>query len=979
MLKFKLLGYPTITFQDVPLTAFISNKTLILLCYLACHQRSFGREMLAGLFWGDASHERALSNLRQSLHNLQKLAPGYLIITRQSVAFDHTRAHWIDIQALITSDTPEYSLEDSLKQSLEHYQGDFMDGIMLEDAPEIDHWIQVERERHRLQYIHLLEQKLLTYTQRADWMQVQHIAQKLISVDPWRESAYRELMLAMARTGAYNSALLQFEQFRRRLRDELAVEPAEETQTVYTRIQQARETKRHNLPAVTHPFVGRETELQQLSEWLRGPSCHLITLLGIGGVGKSRLARELAAKHVDYFLHGVRYVHLAPVTEAEFVPYAIAQAVGLTFQGTADPRSQLLAHLAHQEMLLVLDNFEHVMDAALLIADLITGAPALKVIVTSRHRLQLEEEWVFSVEGLPYPPEDEAVDKIGTYPSIQYFAQRASRKLTAPADIQSAAALCRLLEGLPLGIELAASASADTLIEHVYQHVHIHDHVHSLQTVWRNAQERHRSLKAVFDYSWRLLTPHKQKILARLAVFQGSFTSDAACRVTDATEATLMRLVGQSLLRFEGERYSLHPVIRHYALEMLREFVTDEWNTIRAHIAYYVRHLQDANDLLRQHLTVEAVVLLHPELDNVHTAWRNAIACGDLVALEEMSDALHRYYEVQNAFQEGNELFEFAVQHYLTPDRVRGRLLAHSAGFKLRLGQVEQAATASEHSVALLREQPDEHLAFALNISGVAQLYKGEFAEAKLALETCADIYRRLDSPQRLKPLINLGSLYSRSGDYEQACQALEEARIIAEEIDDHRGICHILVNLGAVYYALNKWDTAERYYIEALERSSAVNYLHIKLVTLVNLGELHFHRGRFSDAIESCKAGVELANQIEDQRNLVHGLHWLGLSYLAAGERDHAQKTLWQGLEAALDSKALPVMLLAAAGIAVYLIPQEQAARLLQTIIEHPATERDCRDFAQAQLEALDSKPVAPYDFDEFESQVLPQLLTVN
>lgn len=958
MLKLTLLGYPTITFCDSPLTTFISNKTLILLCYLASHPRSYARETLAGLFWGGVSNERALSNLRQSLHNLQKLAPDYLIVTRQSVAFDHTRLYWMDTQALYTSD------------ALEHYQGDFMDGIMIEEAPEIDHWLQVERERHRLQYIHLLEQQLLTHTRRADWVQVQQIAQKLIGVDPWREAAYCDLMLAMARTGAYNSALLQFEQLQQRLKDELGVEPTQETRAVYTRIQQAREIKRHNLPVMTHPFVGRDTELQQLSEWVSDPDCHLITLSGIGGVGKSRLAHEIAAAHVNHFLHGVRYVHLAPVTDAEFVIYAIAQAIGLTFQGTTEPCSQLLAHLADHEMLLVLDNFERVMDAAPLISDLIMGAPALKVIVTSRHRLELQEEWVFSIEGLPYPDEKASIGEIETYSSVQYFAQRAPRNLTSPTDLQAAADLCRLLEGLPLGIELAAvSANYDTLIEHV----------HSLQAVWRNAQERHRSLRAVFDYSWRLLTPHEQKILASLSVFQGSFTSEAACQIMSASESTLQRLVRQSLLRFEYGRYSLHTVIQHYGLEMLRKSASEEMQIIRAHTIYYVSHLHDVDEVLRQHLTSEAVALLEPELDNVHAAWRNAIAYGDRASLEQMSEGLHRYYDVQNAFQEGNELFDFATQHYTPTDRVRGRLLAHSAGFKLRLGQVEQAAEASECSITLLNELQDEHLAFALNVFGVAQLYKGAFVEAETALAACADIYRRLNSAQRLKPLINLGSMYFRSGDYEQAGKMLEEGRIIAEEINDHRGVCHILVNLGAVYYNLNDWDTAEHHYLEALARSSSVNYLHIKLVTLINLGELQFHQGRLSNAIESCKAGVELAYQIEDQRNLVHGLHWLGLSHLATGKRNDARKFLWQGMEVALHSNALPIILLAATGVAAYLIPHEQAARILQTVIDHPTTERDCRDFAQAQLEALALDSVISYDIDELKCQVLPQILGIN
>lgn len=393
------------------------------------------------------------------------------------------------------------------------------------------------------------------------------------------------------------AALQQFERCSRALAGELGVRPDAATLALAERIRRDMRERDahavldmtsaqalHNLPVPTTPFVGRAEELAQITSLLADPACRLLTLIGIGGVGKTRLALQVAhtlvaGRHAtesgSAFQHGVYFVPLAPINTADQMIAAIASAMRFTFSGQQEIKAQLLSHLRVKDVLLVLDNFEHLTREAPLLTEVLQAAGGVKLLVTSRERLDLYEEWLFDVGGLSFPSADATSDAASTtegddaltkYSAVQLFAQRA-RRLSSRFDLadepQVVAGICRLMEGLPLGIELAAGWVRTHTCDEIARA--IQRNLDFLSTSAQNVPERHRSLRVAFDYSWDMLTKEEAHKLAGLAVFRDGFDDAAARAVAGATRADLDRLADKSLLqRASDERWHVHEMLRRY-------------------------------------------------------------------------------------------------------------------------------------------------------------------------------------------------------------------------------------------------------------------------------------------------------------------------------------------------------------------------------------------------------------------------------
>ena len=378
----------------------------------------------------------------------------------------------------------------------------------------------------------------------------------------------------------------------------------------------------HNLPVMPTPLVGREPELASLSRLLGDPHCRLLTLLGTGGVGKTRLAMEAASRSVGHFADGTYLVSLAGLNSSAFLDAAIADALGFSFQGATEPRAQLLNYLSAKRTLLLLDNFEHLLAGVGYLAEILGHAPHVKLLVTSRERLNLQCEWVFEIQGLPVPASEQAKSLEG-YSSVALFVQRAGRARTdfelAAEDLHPVARICQLVEGLPLGIELAAAWVSILTCEEIAGE--IEGSMDFLVTSLRDAPERQRSLRAAFDHSWNLLSDEERTALSRLAVFQGGFERQAAEDVAGASLPLLMALISKSLVhREESGRYGLHEVIRQYALAHLSDDAQGEAMRDR-HSDFYLSLLRDRESDLKGAAQRVALNELKREIDNVRGAW----------------------------------------------------------------------------------------------------------------------------------------------------------------------------------------------------------------------------------------------------------------------------------------------------------------------------------------------------------------------
>ena len=382
----------------------------------------------------------------------------------------------------------------------------------------------------------------------------------------------------------------------------------------------------HNLPIELTPFIGREGELQTILRHLEDPDCRLLTLVGPGGIGKTRLAVQAARERVALFPDGIYFVPLVAVPTADLLLNAIANTLGMTVHGLETAVSPLLTHLKNKHILIILDNFEHLMDGVELVVALLQHTQHTQLLLTSSERLNLQGEWAFPLRGLPYPAE--GLDDINTFSAVQLFIRSARRTRPdfelQPEDVPYIIQICQLVEGIPLGIELAASwvrlLSCQVIAAEITQSYAF------LATPWRDVPERHRSLQAVFDYSWQLLPQLEQELLRKLAVFVGSFSREAAVSVADASLWTLSSLVDKSFLQHipHSDRYELHDLLRQYALEKLNANATEEVGGTAVstdYLAVHDRHAAYYAAKIEQ-LTSPTVGEL---LDNVRAAWQWAL------------------------------------------------------------------------------------------------------------------------------------------------------------------------------------------------------------------------------------------------------------------------------------------------------------------------------------------------------------------
>ncbi len=950
-----------------------SRAAEALLIYLACHPHPLPRETLAELLWADRSQKQALTNLRTILAGLKRELGDFLTITRQLIGFNHQTDYWLDSAALeahlkglepgLKPDTSPTADEIALLQTaLDLYQGDFLAGFFLREGRGFEEWAALQRERLRRLAHDGFRQLVRTHLEQGEYLPGIRYADRLLVLDPYDERTHRQMMLLQARAGNRNAALKHYQVCRERLMEDLGVEPSAATRELFEHLAATPFPPPHNLPQIATPFIGREPEIEAILRRLSSPHGRLVSILGPGGVGKTRLAIEAALRIVQnrpgQFLDGVTYVPLAGLTSSTYLTITLGEILNIRFEGEEPTLDQLIHVLNKREMLLVLDNFEHLVgpDSLSWLDRLLKSAPAIKILLTSRERLRLSEEQVLDLGGLSYPPTGTDEEIASNYDSIRLFFRQVERihkgYSPKPEDLIAIIQLCQLVDGMPLGIELAAAAVRYFSPVDILDQLREKANLEFSQAPDRPA--RHQNLQAVFEHSWSLLTEEEQRIARRFAVFQGSFTADAAKAITDSSLTQLALLLDKSFLRRDekADGFDLHPLMQHYLAVKLSSDPDDE-NSMRAkHADYYASIIVvpgDPASNMEQHFYQLKRIVDHNQGNIFHAAlWfaeQHDFSDRKLVTLIER---LNFFFNNTQRFEYLKVIYQQLIDSlHINPDgsfeerwltavleariayaniilharrRAQGQLTTLTRqAYKLKNfplisychslqgmiawhdGDFKSASTELEKSVDTVKEFQAQYLWPALRVQGDIAFAAGRLAFSKTIHDHAFSLAVSMDSFDEAAPQYKLseGRVRHRWGDLRAARRILAEGLSLSRPKGIPVELVSISLHLAGVMIDLGDDQEAKDLLGEAQEISDTLKDSRHHALIQRSLGWLAECKGDLEKARHYLQESLELLEVINDQSEIPFSRVALGRVLANIKEETAAREYLNAALKA--------------------------------------------------------------------------------
>ncbi|MFF4399707.1 BTAD domain-containing putative transcriptional regulator [Streptomyces sp. NPDC001480] len=972
--RIRLLGGFAVTVAGRPVAAGAwrlrkARSLLKLLCLSPGHRMH--RERLYDLLWPDLDRAAASNNLHQVLHAVRRAltatgAPGDVVVLRDDlVLLGPDGGVRIDLD----------DLDEAVRRASDGGgAADYRAALALADAgllPEdrYEPWageaaaaLETRRTTLRLRLAEALEHDHHT-------AEAVDVLRALIAQDPLDEPAHRALMRALADAGRRREALAAYERLRDALRRDTGADPDPQTRRLFRALladsvearEQRPEAPRHRLPIPATALIGRERETAEVEKLLE--RSRLLTLTGAGGCGKTRLALAVAARREDRFRNGACFVDLAALTEPHLVPEAVATALGVQPPPSGGAQRALIAQLGDQDLLLVLDNCEHLVDAcAALVSDVMAHCPGVFVLATSREPLRSYGERTFRVPSLclPDPRRLPSVAELGRFASVRLFVERAADaapgfRLTS-GNAEAVAQICFRLDGMPLALELAAARVPLLAPRQIAER--LDDALALLGRGSRHGVTRQETLLATLEWSHRLLDDDERRLLRRLAVFAGGFTLAAVEKVcADGPHRTpvlelLGRLADKSLVGVEPPqdedeaRYRLLETIRQYAAERLRA-AGEQAATEARHRRFYLE-LAEARDREPSTGVSGATPLeLEADYDNLRAALRSFLGHEPDDALR-LAVALRSFWPERGRLAEGRRRLDDALAAAPAPTPQRARALMGKAVLAIRLGDGSQLEGIGAQIVAIHRRRPEPAaLSHAYYQQAVLLWMRGAWERARTALDRARALAREAGETSVLAVAAHLEAVWAvcrgegtaaraacseslrlladagpDSGPFftvmtpgytvqvDEAGQVsllFEETVLVGRTVGPSRARGYVLANLAWAARLEGDPGAATTAAEDSVDRFRALADPHGESLALNTLGNIHRSRGDHGAAREYLDTALAIRRRLGDRREEGITLGCLGLLHLAAGDTGSARAAVSRALAGFEESDDIP------------------------------------------------------------------------
>ncbi|MBN1669113.1 MAG: AAA family ATPase [Anaerolineales bacterium] len=877
------LGSFQVKLQEEVVNGFGSDNVRLLLAYLAVEPcQPVRREALAGLFWPDANPATARANLRWALSNLRKALKDetaqkpLLLIDSHSIQRNPEASLWCDAAEFLTLHRRATLSLHQLEDLAHLYQGEFLAGIQPRNSLPLEEWLLLKREQLARQLVELLESLIERYQQQGNYRQAIPYARRLVKVEPWQEHGQRQLMRLLESAGQRNAALEQYLSYKSFAAQTLGVEPETETNQLFEQIRQKDCTSsvpapaHHNLNQLLPALIGRQAELETIRGWLLDPNNRAVIITGPGGSGKTHLGFETAKTLLEHYRDGVYFVDLETLTPRHSIVPAIAEALHFIFARGTDLGAQLLDYLADKHMLLVLDNFEHLQEQTGTVVALLGHAPGLKMLITSRARVNIPASQSCPLGGLALPRDND----LGTKSSaIELFCASVRRIHPAfdpePEEFAAIIEICHLVDGLPLGILLAANRTE--IMPLIEIAAAIRQNAALLATTRSEFPRHHHSMQAVMQSSWDVLDAQAQETLACLSVCRGDFSSQAAQQIGDASRMVLQYLINQSLLHWSGGgRLRMHALLRRYAANRLADRPEIEQLAGANHSHYYLEALAQWGQTLKGPDQQNALEQVRSDYANILAAWDWAARHGKHEELLAAVDGLCWYLLWQVLYEEGAWLCQTSLAALAGPDphqptgqRLRIRLLAWQGRFLQLLGEKGRGHESLKMAQAELERAFRDNAEMAFE-QGLIWYLIGKAVESQ-------------DRPAAR-------DLYQRSLDlFQQSGYTWEAA--------------HLLSHLGGIAWNMGAYSQAEHYHYQAWQARFSLEDERGIANSSMALGMTSLYQGKFAEALTQTKHGCHLRRQVGDRLGIADSLRNLGWTHLFLGDFQQAVALLTESV----------------------------------------------------------------------------------